>query len=104
MSNPREVRNLPFNETIAKLVRYNKVFAVYNTLAKNRVIEAYQTIIASNRIKLVEYQLYSNDYRFNIPRMVEVTVLLDLVKRITLKACKISIGRITTVIDNKKMQ
>ena len=64
---------------------------------------AYQIIIAPNRINLIEYELCLKDQRFNIPKTVEATVLLDLVKMITLIAHEISKGGIIIAIDNKKI-
>ena len=45
--------------------------------------------MAPDKTKLIEYGLHSKDWSFNIPRMAEVIVLLDLVKAISEKACKI---------------
>ena len=59
--------------------------------------------MALDKMKLIEYELCLKDWRFNVARMVEAIVLLDLVKIITLKAYKISAGRIIIVIDNKKI-
>ena len=59
--------------------------------------------MAPDRIKLIEYELYSKDQRFNTSKTVEATILLDLVKTITSKAYKISEGRIIIAIDNKKI-
>jgi len=58
--------------------------------------------MAPDRTKLMEYELYLKDCRFNALKIVEATVLLELVKIITLKACEISEYRITIAIDSKK--
>ena len=85
---PREIRNPLFSKTIAELIRQNKVVVACNVLVKNRVTRAYWIIMAPNKIKLIEYKLYSKQWRYNTARVAEAIVLLDLIITIIKKHIK----------------
>ena len=64
----------------------------------------YWMIMMINRKIVLEKELYSKNWQYNIPRSTEAIVLLDIMQVVKQKAVSIEDRAIVIVIDNKVVQ
>ena len=66
-------------------------------------MRGYQLITTKNKTFEVKYKLYSKDWKLNISRTVEATVLLDLVEIVAKRIEQLTNRKIIIYNDNKKI-
>ena len=82
----QSIETLPFNNVIQNLIKENKVMVAYNTLMKDGRIDAYQMVMIMNKKVLMEREIFSKQWHFNMLRSAEAIILLDLIKVINIKS------------------
>ena len=68
------------NNTIEDLIKQKKILAGCNRSVKNRVMGAYQVILAPNKMILIEKEIYSKKWNLNAVRLAKIVILLDLIR------------------------